>query len=239
MLQHFFLENVYNLHCDIDWFLPYLFYFLCFLFISFLQRRMSSDRHKFMHRMNKRTREKEKKCWRSRLVYSLEIRSHLLLQSLTFCATDRIDSFSTVFCAKNKSKNVRHLRLLRSVRGLRALARRRPAPQQTAAPPRPGLERHPLRQERHLGAREAGHRGPALRSAAHHQQVSIFLIFNHFYIVVKLLFSCRVGDIILSVNGEIYNHMELEKTCNKEEFTTDSDCEVREYVVKAKEITHC
>ena len=39
--------------------------------------------------------------------------------------------------------------------------------------------------------------------------------------------NSRCGDIILSVNGEIYNHMELEKSLDKKEFTTDSDCEVR------------
>ena len=53
-----------------------------------------------------------------------------------------------------------------------------------------------------------------------HERLSIIDVFNGAQPIIS-----ADGNIVLAVNGEIYNYKELKEEC-KEEFKTNSDCEV-------------
>lgn len=54
-----------------------------------------------------------------------------------------------------------------------------------------------------------------------HERLSIIDVYNGAQPIVS-----KDGKIVLTVNGEIYNYKELEKEFNKDDFKTNSDCEV-------------
>ncbi len=77
-------------------------------------------------------------------------------------------------------------------------------------------------------ARQLRHRGPdwsGVYADAHailaHERLAIVDVLHG----AQPLLSCD-GEQVLAVNGEIYNHRELRRTCEDYAFGTDSDCEV-------------